>query len=190
MNAFVLTGGGSLGAVHVGMLEALYERDIAPDLIIGTSVGSINGTYIASRPQTTETARSLGVVWRGLRRSHVFSMGFAVGLLGFVGRRNHLIPNRALRRLLKTEAQFADLADAPIPLHVVATDAGAGEEVSLSRGSTVDAALASAAIPGVFPPVELDGRLLSTEASQTTHQSPTPSKQTPSMCLRAGPPAD
>ncbi len=160
MNAFVLTGGGSLGAVHIGMLEALYERDIVPDLIIGTSVGAINGAFIASRPQMPETARSLGDVWRGLGRSQVFPMDFAAGFLGFVGRRNHLIPNRGLRRLIKTHAQFTDLADAPIPLYVVATDATTGQEVSLSRGSTVDAVLASAAIPGVFPPVKWEGRLL------------------------------
>ena len=71
-----------MGAVHVGMLEALYERGISPDVIIGTSVGAINGLYIASRRQSPETARSLGHVWRRLRRSHVFPMDFAAGLLG------------------------------------------------------------------------------------------------------------
>ena len=79
MKAFVLTGGGSLGAVHVGMLEALYERGIAPDLIVGTSVGAINGAYIASRTAPVETARSLGAIWRGLRRSNVFPVDFAAG---------------------------------------------------------------------------------------------------------------
>jgi len=160
MKAFVLTGGGSLGAVHVGMLEALYARRIAPDLIIGTSVGAINGSYIASRPQTPDTARSLGVIWRGLRRSHVFPMDFAAGFLGFAGRRTHLVPNRALRRLLESHAEIADLADARIPLRVIATDAATGEEVALSSGPTVDAVLASAALPGIFPPIEWQGRLL------------------------------
>ncbi len=160
MIAFVLSGGGSLGAVHAGMLQALYERDIKPDLIIGTSVGSVNGAYIASRPQNPDTARKLGDVWRGLRRSHVFPIDPIVGFLGFIGRRTHLVPSRGLRRVIQREIQFADLADAPIPLHVVATDASTGEEISLSTGKTVDAVMASAAIPGIFPPVEWDGRLL------------------------------
>ncbi len=91
MNAFVLTGGGSLGAVHVGMLEALYERGITPDLIVGTSVGAINRAFIASRPQIPETARSLGGVWRGLRRANVFPMDFAAGFLGLAGLRKHFV---------------------------------------------------------------------------------------------------
>jgi len=160
MKAFVLTGGGSLGAVHVGMLQALYERGISPDVIIGTSVGAINGLYIASRPQSPETARSLGQVWHGLRRSHVFPMDFAAGLLGFAGRRSHFVPNRALRRLIESSAEFDDLAEAPIPLRVIATDAATGEELLLDRGNATDAVLASSAIPGVFPTVPWEGRLL------------------------------
>lgn len=160
MKAFVLTGGGSLGAVHVGMLEALYERGIAPDMIIGTSVGAVNGAYIASRPQTVATARSLGEVWLGLRRTHVFPTDFVAGFLGFAGRRSHFVSNKALRQLIGDHVEHADLADYPIPLRVVATDALTGEEVMLSRGDAVEAVLASAAIPGVFPPVERGDRLL------------------------------
>jgi NTE family protein len=160
MKAFVLTGGGSLGSIHAGTLEALYERNITPDLIVGTSVGAINGAFIASRPQSVETAHSLGDVWRGLRRPHVFPMDFVGGFLGFAGRRSSLVPNRALRSLIQSHAGFDDLSDSPIPLHVIATDARTGEELRLSRGKAVDAVLASAAIPGVFPPVEWEGRLL------------------------------
>jgi NTE family protein len=160
MNAFVLTGGGSLGSIHAGMLEALYERDITPDLIVGTSVGAINGVFIASRPQSVRTAQSLADVWRNLRRPHVFPMDLVSGLLGFAGQRSSLVPNRALRRLVQGHSEFVDLADAPIPLHLIATDATTGKELTLSRGNTVDAVLASAAIPGVFSPVEWDGRLL------------------------------
>jgi len=160
MNAFVLTGGGSLGAVHVGMLQALYERNIAPDLIIGTSVGGINGAYIASRPQTAATASALGDIWRGLKRQHIFPVGLTGGFLGFVGRRSHFLSNRALRRLLRTHAEFHDLSEAPIPLHVIATDAATGQEVAISSGNTVDAVLATSALPGIFPPVSWNGRLL------------------------------
>jgi NTE family protein len=72
MRAFVLSGGASLGAIEVGMLQALFERGIAPDLIVGTSVGAINGAFIASREPTVDTALELGEIWRGLRRGKVF----------------------------------------------------------------------------------------------------------------------
>ena len=158
--AFVMTGGASLGAVHVGMLEALYEAGVTPQLIVGTSVGAINGAYIASRPQTPASAQALGEVWRGLRRANVFPLDFVEGLLGFIGRRSHFVPNRALRRLVEGHLEMAHLEDASIPLHVIATDALTGEEVRLSNGNAVDAVLASAAIPGVFPPIVRDGRSL------------------------------
>ena len=156
----MLTGGGSLGAVHVGMLRALYEEGIEPDLIVGASVGAVNGAFIASRPQIPETAVALSDVWRGLRRSDIFPRDFVAGLLGFVGRRTHLVPNRGLRRILQTHTQFETLEDAAIPLHVVATDAATGQELALSKGPTIRAVLASAAIPGVFPPIDWEGRKL------------------------------
>ena len=77
--AFVLSGGASLGAIQVGMLRALYEREIAPDLIVGTSAGALNGAFIASRPQTVATADALGDIWRGLRRGHVFPLNPSPG---------------------------------------------------------------------------------------------------------------
>ena len=64
--AFVLSGGASLGAVQVGMLHALFERGVVPQLIVGTSVGAVNGAFIASRPQTVETAQELAQIWRKL----------------------------------------------------------------------------------------------------------------------------
>jgi NTE family protein len=66
--AFVLSGGASLGAIQVGMLRALYEREIVAEVIVGTSVGAVNGAYIASRPPTVETLMALGGIWRELRR--------------------------------------------------------------------------------------------------------------------------
>jgi NTE family protein len=69
MIAFVLAGGASLGAIQVGQLRALYEHHIAPDLIVGTSAGAINGAYIASRPPTPHTASRLAGLWRGLTGS-------------------------------------------------------------------------------------------------------------------------
>jgi predicted acylesterase/phospholipase RssA len=91
--AFVLSGGASLGAVQVGMLRALYERQIRPDLIVATSAGAINGAFIASRPQTVETADELAAIWGRVRRAHVFPLNPLSGLLGFLGSRAHMVPS-------------------------------------------------------------------------------------------------
>ena len=98
--AFVLSGGASLGAIQVGMLQALYERGIVPDIIVGTSAGALNGAFVASRPQTVATADALGDIWRGLRRGDVFPLNPLTGLLGFLGTRDHLVPESGLRRLI------------------------------------------------------------------------------------------
>src|SRR3954468_14168680 len=98
--AFVLSGGASLGAIQAGMLRALYERGIRPDLIVGTSAGALNGAFIASRPQTVATADALGAIWRGLRRGQAFPLNPLTGLLGFLGSRDHLVPESGLRRLV------------------------------------------------------------------------------------------
>jgi NTE family protein len=138
----------------------LYERDIAPDLIVGTSAGAINGAFIASRPQTVATADALAEVWRGLHRGQLFPLNPFTGLLGFLGAHDHLVPESGLRRLIARYLQFEELADLPIPLHVVAVDVITGEELRLSRGPVLDAVLASAAAPAVLPPVEWDDRML------------------------------
>jgi NTE family protein len=158
--AFVLSGGASLGSIQVGMLEALYERGIEPDLIVGTSAGALNGAFIACRPQTVDTARELGDVWRGLSRGQVFPLNPLTGALGFFGARNNLVPDSGLRRLIREHIVVEQLEDTAVPLHVIATDVMRGEEVRLSKGSLEDAVMASAAIPGVLPAVEWDGRLL------------------------------
>lgn len=158
--AFVLSGGASLGAVQVGMLRALYERDIAPDVIVGTSAGAINGAFIASRPQTVATADELAEVWRGLRRSQLFPLNPLTGLLGFLGASDHLVPESGLRRVIDRHLECDELDEMAIPLHVVAVDVLTGEELLLSRGPVLDAISASAAVPAVLPPVEWDGHLL------------------------------
>ena len=151
--AFVLSGGASLGAIQVGMLAALYERHIAPDLIVGTSAGALNGAFIASRPHTTATAEELGDVWRHLRRGKVFPLNPLTGLLGFVGSRDHLVPDFGLRGIVTAHIERERLEDMPVPLHVIAVDVVTGEELRLSDGPAVDAVMASAAIPAVLPPV-------------------------------------
>src|SRR5215470_5834279 len=158
--AFVLAGGAALGAMQAGMVHALYERGIVPDLLIGTSAGALNAAFLASRPATVATAQELAAVWRGLRRSDILPLRPATLLGGLAGRRDHLIPGRALRQLAARHLQFERLEQAAIPLHLVAFDLLAGTEVRLSDGPPIDAVLAAAAIPGVLPPVPWRGRLL------------------------------
>ena len=158
--AFVLAGGASLGAIQVGMLQALFERGIAPDLIVGTSAGAINGAFIASRDPTVATAEALGELWRGLRRGAVFPTNPLTGFIGFIGRSDHLVPDGNLRRIIARNVEVDRLEETRVPLHVVVTDVLTGQELRLSHGPAVDAVLASAAIPGVFAPVEVEGRRL------------------------------
>jgi NTE family protein len=156
--AFVLAGGASLGAVEVGMLRALYERQITPGLIVATSAGALNGAFIASRPQTVQTADALGEIWRGLRRGQVFPLNLLTGLLGFLGARDHLVPDGGMRRLIGRHVGRDRLEQMPLELHVIAVDVITGDEVRLSRGPSVDAVMASAAIPAVLPAVSWCGR--------------------------------
>ena len=158
--AFVLSGGASLGAIQVGMLQALAERGIEPDVIVGTSVGAVNGAFVADHGFGHDALDELAGIWLGMRRARVFPTEPVTGLLGFVGARRNLVPAGALRRLITRNVERERLEDLPIPLHVIACDVLTGTEVRLSRGPLVEAVLASAAIPGIFPPVDWDGRLL------------------------------
>jgi NTE family protein len=158
--AFVLSGGAALGAIQVGMLRALYDRDIEPDLIVGTSVGAVNGAFIASRPFTPATTDELAEIWRGLGRGQVFPLNPLTGFLGFFGARTHLVPQRGLRELLVEHIEFERLEQTEVPFYVITTDVLTGSEVRLSRGPALDAVMASAAIPGVFPPVDWGDRHL------------------------------
>jgi NTE family protein len=153
-----MAGGASLGAIEAGMLRALYERGIVPDFIVGTSAGALNAAFVASRPQTPATAEALADVWHSLRRGEVFPLNPLVGLLGFIGSRDHLVPASGLRRLIARNLEVERLEEMSVPLHVVAVDVISGEELRLSSGPALDAVLASAAIPGIFPPVRWDGR--------------------------------
>jgi NTE family protein len=154
--AFVFSGGASLGSIQVGMAVALAERGITPDLIVGTSVGAINGAWLAGG----RSAADLAVLWRDLRRPDLFPMRPLLGLRAFVGRSNHFVPDSALRHTLQRHLPIDRIEDAVIPLIVVAADALSGEEVLLSSGNAVDAVVASASLPAIFPPADVGGRLL------------------------------
>jgi NTE family protein len=114
--AIVLAGGASLGAVQVGTLRALYERGIAPDLIVGASVGALNGAFIASRPATPDTTAELADAWTSLRRSEIFPIGLVTGLLGYLGQRSNLVSTTRLSTLVhKAGCAFVDRPDADDP---------------------------------------------------------------------------
>jgi len=152
--AFVLSGGGSLGAVQVGMLQALADRDVHPDLLIGTSVGAVNAAYVAGHGTGTQALDDLAAIWRRLRRKDVFPVNPFRHVLAVAGAKPSLCSERGLRRLLDTHLAYRTLQDATIPIHIVTTNLLSGEEVLLSAGDAVTAVLASAAIPGIFPAVE------------------------------------
>ncbi|MET0686720.1 MAG: patatin-like phospholipase family protein [Solirubrobacteraceae bacterium] len=158
--AFVLSGGAALGAAQAGMLRGLYEHGVTPDLLVGTSVGALNAAFVASRPQAPATADALARVWLGLRRADAFPVSPRALVRGLRRRGDHVVPDRGLRRLLDRHLGVRRLEDAAVPLHVVAYDVGAGEERLLSDGPAADAVLASAAVPGLLPPVRRDGAVL------------------------------
>ena len=158
--AFVLSGGASLGALQVGMLRALYERNISADLLVATSAGALNASFVASRPQTPATANDLARIWRGLQRDDVFPVSARALVGGLAGQRDHLVPSRGLRRIVTRYLELDDLRDALTPLHLVAFDVNDGCETLLSEGPALDAVIAASSIPGVFPPVPFGDKLL------------------------------
>ncbi|HEY8621203.1 MAG TPA: patatin-like phospholipase family protein [Dermatophilaceae bacterium] len=158
--AFVLSGGGSLGAVQVGMLRALGERGVVPDVLVGTSAGAINAAFVGGHGMSAEALRELAGLWRSLRRRDVFALRPLHGVLAAAGVRPSLFTAEPLRRLVRANLGYRDLLDAQVELHLVTTDLLSGQEVLLSSGDAASAVVASAAIPGVFPPVCRQGRVL------------------------------
>src|SRR5256714_12320264 len=163
--AFVFAGGGSFGAIQVGMLHSLASHGIAADMVFGSSVGALNGAYYAGTP-TIEGIRKLETIWRGLRRQDVFPVTWRT-LLGFIRRRDFLVTSAGLRNLIETHLPYRNLEDAKIPIHVVATDILSAETVVLSKGPAADAILASAAIPAAFAPVPFESLYLADGATSS-----------------------
>ena len=154
---FVLGGGGSLGAVQVGMLEAVTEQGIMPDLVIGTSVGSLNGAVIAGNP--TGAAHRLSHAWSRITRHEVFPGGLLAQARTLERTKTHLFPNSGLAAVIAdfigAETRFEDLA---LPFAAVTTDIATALPHVMREGVLLSALLASAAIPGIFPAVEREGR--------------------------------
>jgi NTE family protein len=149
--AFVLAGGGSFGAVQVGMLHSLAAHGIAADMVVGSSVGALNGAFYAGDPTLAGVER-LGKVWRGLARHDVFPMSWRT-VLSFLWHRDFLISHDGIRKLIDDHIPYRNLQDAKVPVHIVTTDIISGDTVVLSDGSTSEAIVASTAIPGAFAPI-------------------------------------
>ena len=159
VTAVVLSGGGSLGAVQAGMLLALGDAHVAADLYVGSSVGALNAAYIAGHPGTSG-AGQLAQIWTTLDREDVFPTDAARVLRAMIGRTSGLADPRPLQQLVRRHLGYERLEDAARRVVVVATDVLTGTEVALSEGPAVDAVMASAALPAVFPPVNIGPRLL------------------------------
>jgi NTE family protein len=154
--AFVLGGGGQLGAHEVGMLRALLERGVVPDLVVGTSVGAINGAAVATDPRPAASER-LAATWSELVRGDIFA-GSLLRRLGTLARTwTHLHGNERLRALLTEALPIALIEDLPVPFQCVAASIERSAEHWFAEGPLVDAVLASAAVPGILPPVEIGG---------------------------------
>ncbi len=159
--AFVLSGGAARGAIQVGMLQVLLEHGIVPDLIVGTSVGSFNGAWLARHP-TPAGMQGLENVWIRVRYDHLFPGGAVGVLLHVVRHRPSLYTDDGIRSFIERtaiEGEFFDCTfeDLHIPLAVVATNLTRGRPEVFRSGPIAPALLASAAIPAVLPPVTING---------------------------------
>lgn len=157
--AFVFSGGGPLGALQVGALRALYERGIRPDLTVGTSVGALNATFLAFDP-TSEGVEGLAKLWHSMTDQDLFPGGrFKATWARMLTKGNRVFDNSGLRRLISQRLGDASFEDAQLPVGVVATDLDTGAERIFQNGPVLGPLLASSAMPSIYPPVEIDGRL-------------------------------
>jgi len=163
LNAFVLSGGGNLGSIQAGMLEALLAAGIHPDVLVGTSIGAANAAFLAADP-TVHGARALSEVWRSVRSRDIFPISPLTTLRALRGK-GAVFDAAGWRRFLEHNLPYRRFDEARTPLRIVATSFETGSSVTLESGSVIDAILASTAMPGLFPPHEigdelfLDGRL-------------------------------
>src|SRR3989442_2323437 len=153
--AYVLGGGGDLGANEVGMLRALLERDILPDLIVGTSIGALNGAAIAAEP-TLEMLERLEAAWRRVGKERIFDSPFRIAST-LIRERTHLNTDLPLRRLLRRLMPVTTFEELVVPFQCVAACIVRASEHWFTEGCLIDAILASSAVPGLLPVVEIGG---------------------------------
>jgi NTE family protein len=157
--AFVLAGGGSRGAVQVGMLAELTDRGIRADRVFGASVGAINGAAYAGNP-TREGIERMALIWRDVKGTDVFPKSALDGPWAFFQKRASVHSNSGLRAIIEAGIDYENLEDTTIPFEVVTTSLTDGRERWLGHGNAVEAILASSAIPSILPPVVIDGDVL------------------------------
>ncbi len=145
-----------MGAYEVGMLRGLVEASIVPDLIVGTSVGAINGAAIAADP-SPETVEQLEKIWTNLEESGVFAGSMLTSARTLVRTRTSIHPNRPLRKMLDDLLDAKTFADLKVPFQCVAASIERAAEHWFETGDLVDAILASSAVPGILPAVAIDG---------------------------------
>lgn len=154
--AFVLSGGATLGALQVGMLQALARTSLVVDLVVGTSVGALNGAVVAEHGDLGPAVARLLRVWLSLERGEVFP-GSVWGQARRLLHHRSLHPDRGLRALIERTLSARRFEDLALPLGVLATGALTAHPRLLTTGDLTTALLASSAIPGVLPPVRLAG---------------------------------
>jgi NTE family protein len=155
--AFVLGGGGVLGAVEVGMAKALLERSIVPDLVVGTSIGALNGALLAAGPLEGVVGRLEHLWTTAAEGKPIYTSGAVTGLTRAVRTGTHLYSSRPLRDLLDAELGGVRFEQLPIPLQCCAASIERASEHWFESGPVVDAVLASAAVPGLLPPAVVGG---------------------------------
>lgn len=154
--AFVLGGGGRLGAAEVGMLSALLSAGIAPDLVLGTSIGAINGVAVALDP-SPEGVAQLRSLWAEVERSGMFGGSVVDRVRHIAATRTSLHSNEPLRRLLDRVVGNRRIEDLAVRFQCVAACIETAEATWFDTGPVTDRVLASCAVPGLLPSVEIDG---------------------------------
>ncbi len=154
--AFVLGGGGQLGAHEVGQLMALFEREIQPDLIIGTSIGALNGAMVAADP-TIGAVEQLTDLWSSIDRAGVFDASLTSKVRTLATSKTHVYEHKTLRLLLAEMLPVDRIEDLTVRFECVAASIERAAAHYFGEGPLVEAVLASAAVPGLLPPVEIDG---------------------------------
>jgi NTE family protein len=155
--AIVLGGGGVLGAVQVGMLRALVEAGVRPDLVLGTSVGALNGAVLAALPPG-EVADRLDALWRSSEVRALFAAGTVRRLREFARSGVAAHPSGPLRRAVRTVFEDQRIEQLPVRFMCCAASIEDAAEHWFERGPVVEAVLASSAVPGLLPPAVVDGR--------------------------------
>jgi len=138
------------------MLRALNEAGIRPDLVVGTSIGAINGAFVAADPD--QAADRLGQLWASAHLQRAFS-GTLLGRATRLARSGtHLHEIEPLLKMLDDELPAKDFGDLRLPFNCVAASIEQATATWFTSGPLAPAVLASCAVPGLLPPVEIDGQ--------------------------------